>query len=86
MSANNEDTVRIDEFLHFYRLCKSKDSSYWKFALGEGLDNAPKLRHSWGTLVSGASFNLFYLYTSDSLSGMMLILIFSFLQLPFVPV
>ena len=28
MSANDGDTIRIDEFLHFYRLRKSKDSGY----------------------------------------------------------
>ena len=31
MSANDGDIIRIDEFLHFYRLRKSKDPSYWEF-------------------------------------------------------
>ena len=31
MSANNGDVIRRDEFLHFYRLRKSKDPSYYEF-------------------------------------------------------
>ena len=31
MSANDEDIIKRDEFLHFYRLRKSKDPSYWEF-------------------------------------------------------
>ena len=31
MSINDGDTIRIDEFLHFYHLRRSKDSSYWEF-------------------------------------------------------
>ena len=89
MSINDGDTIRIDEFLHFYRLRRSKDLGYWEFkpwgrssrlvldspsslqnwktnfffvsgdgwvyTPGEDPDNAPKLLHSWGTPVSGAS-------------------------------
>ena len=31
MSANDRDTIRIDEFLHFYCLRRSNDSGYWEF-------------------------------------------------------
>ena len=31
MFANDEDTIRIDEFLQFYRLRRSKDPSFWEF-------------------------------------------------------
>lgn len=31
MSANDEDTIRIDEFLHLYRLRCSKNPGYWEF-------------------------------------------------------
>lgn len=31
MSTNDRDTIRIDEFLQFYHLRKSKDLSYWEF-------------------------------------------------------
>jgi len=31
MSANDEDVIKNDEFLHFYRLRKSKDPGYWEF-------------------------------------------------------
>ena len=31
MSANDGDIIRIDEFLHLYRLGCSKDPGYWKF-------------------------------------------------------
>ena len=31
MSANDEDTIRIDEFLHLYCLRRSKDPGYWEF-------------------------------------------------------
>ena len=31
MSANYGDVIRWDEFLHFYRLRKSKDPSYYEF-------------------------------------------------------
>ena len=93
MSINDGDTIRIDEFLHFYRLRRSKDLGYWEFkpwgrssrlvldspsslqnwktnfffvsgdgwvyTPGEDPDNAPKLLHSWGTPVSGASWYIF---------------------------
>ena len=31
MSANDGDVIKNDEFLHFYRLRKSKDPGYWEF-------------------------------------------------------
>ena len=31
MSANDGDVIRRDEFLHFYRLRKSKDLGYYEF-------------------------------------------------------
>ena len=31
MSANDEDVIKKDEFLHFYHLRKSKDPSYYEF-------------------------------------------------------
>ena len=31
MSANDGDVITRDEFLHFYRLRKSKDPSYYEF-------------------------------------------------------
>ena len=31
MSANDGDVITRDEFLHFYLLRKSKDSSYYEF-------------------------------------------------------
>ena len=31
MSANDGDVIKKDEFLHFYRLRKSKDPSYYEF-------------------------------------------------------
>ena len=31
MSANDEDVIKKDEFLHFYLLRKSKDLCYWEF-------------------------------------------------------
>ena len=31
MSTNDGDVIRRDEFLHFYRLRKSKDPSYYEF-------------------------------------------------------
>ena len=31
MSANDGDIIKKDEFLHFYRLRKSKDLGYWEF-------------------------------------------------------
>ena len=31
MSANEGDVIKRDEFLHFYRLRKSKDLGYWEF-------------------------------------------------------
>ena len=33
MFANNGDVVKRDEFLHFYRLKKSKDPDYYEFKL-----------------------------------------------------
>ena len=33
MSTNNGDVVKRDEFLHFYRLRKSKDPDYYEFKL-----------------------------------------------------
>jgi len=31
MSANDEDVIKKDEFLHFYHLRKSKDLGYYEF-------------------------------------------------------
>ena len=31
MSTNDRDTIRMDEFLHFYCLRRSKDLGYWEF-------------------------------------------------------
>ena len=31
MSANDKDVIKKDEFLHFYRLRKSKDLGYYEF-------------------------------------------------------
>ena len=31
MYANEGDVIKRDEFLHFYRLRKSKDHDYYKF-------------------------------------------------------
>ena len=31
MLANDEDIIRMDEFLHLYRLRHSKDLGYWEF-------------------------------------------------------
>ena len=31
MSANDGDIIRVDEFLHFYHLRRSKISGYWEF-------------------------------------------------------
>ena len=31
MSANDGDVIKREEFLHFYRLRKSKDPSYYEF-------------------------------------------------------
>ena len=33
MFANDGDIIKKDEFLHFYRLRKSKDPSYYEFKL-----------------------------------------------------
>ena len=33
MSANDGDVITRDEFLHFYRLRKSKDPGYYEFKL-----------------------------------------------------
>ena len=31
MSTNDRDVIKKDEFLHFYRLRKSKDPDYYEF-------------------------------------------------------
>ena len=40
MFTNDGDVIKRDEFLHFYRLGKSKDPSYWEF---KPLDRASRL-------------------------------------------
>lgn len=51
--ANDGETIRIDEFSHFYRLRKSKDPIYWEFkSWGRSsrlvLDSSSSLRN-WET-------------------------------------
>lgn len=53
MSANDSDIIRINEFLHFYHLKRSKDPSYWEFkpwgrSLRLVLDSPSSLRN-WKT-------------------------------------
>ena len=50
MSADNGDTIMIDEFLHLYRLRSSKDPGYWEFKPWDGssrliLDSPSSLRN-----------------------------------------
>ena len=61
MSANDRDVIRRDEFLHFYRLRKSKDSSYYEF---KPWDRASRLILDYPSSHRNWKPNLFFVYGS----------------------
>ena len=61
MSANDGDIIRKDEFLHFYRLRKSKDLGYYEF---KSWDRAFRLILNYLLSLQNWKPNLFFVFGS----------------------
>ena len=57
MSANDGDVITRDEFLHFYRLRKSKDPGYYEFKLW---DRASRLILDYLSSLRNWKLNFFF--------------------------
>ena len=68
MSANDGDVIMKDEFLHFYRLRKSKDLSYYEF---KPWDKASRLILDYPSSLQNWKPNFFFV----SRSGWELVLV-----------
>ena len=62
MFANNGDVIWRDEFLHFYRLRKSKDPSYYEF---KPWDRASRLIIDYPLSLRNWKSNFFFISGSD---------------------
>ena len=58
MSANDGDVIKKDEFLHFYRLRKSKDPGYYEF---KPWDRASRLILDYSLFARNWKPNFFFL-------------------------
>ena len=58
MSANEGDVIMRDEFLHFYRLKKSKDPSYYEF---KSWDRASRLILDYPSSLRNWKPNFFFI-------------------------
>ena len=61
MSTNDGNVIRRDEFLHFYRLRKSKDPSYYEF---KPWDRASRLILDYPSSLRNWKPNLFFVSRS----------------------
>ena len=69
MSANDGDVITRDEFLHFYRLRKSKDPGYYEFKLW---DKASRLILDYQSSPRNWKLNIYiyiYIYLSLEVIG-----------------
>ena len=62
MSINNDDVIRGDKFLHFYRLRKSKDHGYYEF---KSWDRASRLILDYPTSLRNWKPNFFFIFESS---------------------
>ena len=62
MSTNNDDVIRGDKFLHFYRLRKSKDHGYYEF---KSWDRASRLILDYPTSLRNWKPNFFFIFESS---------------------
>ena len=58
MSANDKGAIKKDEFLHFYRLRKSKDPDHYEFKLW---DRASRLIHDSPLSLQNWKPNFFFI-------------------------
>ena len=61
MSANDGDVIRKDEFLHFFRLRKSKDPGYYEF---KPWDTASRLILNYPSSLRNSKPNFFFVSRS----------------------
>ena len=62
MSANDGDVITRDEFLHFYRLRKSKDPGYYEF---KSWDRASRLILDYLSSLRNWKLNFFFLISGS---------------------
>jgi len=62
MSTNDGDVIKKDEFLHFYRLRKSKDPDYYKFKLW---DRAFRLILDYSSSLRNWKPNFFFVFSNS---------------------